>query len=304
MDIRLFIAASAAIFAGLAAFALIEAMAPADRRRERIDEVIGDSRVRKKRRERIALSKISTSMLERFDIGRAMRLHGARERLVMSGRRTDEAYAKYVFTKMFAPVLGAGVGWLYAFHLKFPDLPFPWSAVFVIAVAVGSFLAPDWLVEQGIRERRSEIRAAWADALDMLLIIVEGEATLEAAIRAVAAQIDERSRAVAEEFAQLIAELDYLPDRRRAFENLAHRTGLPEVRSACMALIQADEKGTPIADTLRILGDEARSKRLNEAQRRGAKMGTLMVVPTFVFFIFPVLVLTLAPALMHYIGVD
>jgi hypothetical protein len=73
---------------------------------------------------------------------------------------------------------------------------------------------------------------------------------------------------LAEELALTTAELSYLAERRQAYENLGNRTGLEAVKSITTALIQAERYGTPLGQALRVLSQESRDIRMNEAEKK------------------------------------
>ena len=93
-----------------------------------------------------------------------------------------------------------------------------------------------------------------------------------------------------------VAELSFLPERRVALENLGTRTGLDEVKSVMQALIQADRYGTPIAQALRVLAQESRDQRMNEAEKKAAALPPKLTVPMILFFLPVLIAVILGPA--------
>ncbi len=79
-----------------------------------------------------------------------------------------------------------------------------------------------------ITRRQKSIKRAWSDALDLLLICVESGMGIEPAMQRVSREIGSQSVPLAEELTLTHAELSYLPERRKAFENLGKRTGLAD----------------------------------------------------------------------------
>ena len=92
------------------------------------------------------------------------------------------------------------------------------------------YYAPTLYVKNQITKRQKSIRRAWPDALDLLLICVESGMGIEGAFRKVSEEIGAQSIPLAEELSLTTAELSYLQDRRKAYENLGERTGLEGVR--------------------------------------------------------------------------
>ena len=104
---------------------------------------------------------------------------------------------------------------------------------------------------------------------------------------------------MAEEFTLATAELSYLPDRRSAFENLGLRTGLESVRSLTTSLIQAERYGTPLGSALRVLAQESRDMRMNEAEKKAAALPPKLTVPMILFFLPVLFAVILTPALIQ-----
>ena len=86
--------------------------------------------------------------------------------------------------------------------------------------------------------------------------------------------------------------------RIEALRELAHRTGLGDIKSLVAMLIQTERFGTSVAQSLRVFSDDMRTKRRQRAEEMSAKTSVKMV-PALVFFIFPALmVVILGPAVL------
>jgi len=93
--------------------------------------------------------------------------------------------------------------------------------------------------------------------------------------------------------------LSYLPERRMAYENLAARTGLEPVQSVVTALVQAERYGTPIGQALRVLAQESRDTRMNEAEKKAAALPPKLTVPMILFFLPVLFAVIMTPALIQ-----
>lgn len=123
--------------------------------------------------------------------------------------------------------------------------------------------------------------------------------SIEQSFNKVAGEISGQSVALAEELALTTAELSYLGDRRAAFENLANRTQLPQVKSITSALVQAERYGTPIGQALRVISQESRTERITLAEQKAASLPAKMTVPMMVFFVPVLFVVILGPAIIQ-----
>jgi tight adherence protein C len=149
-----------------------------------------------------------------------------------------------------------------------------------------------------ISRRQTSIRRAWPDSLDLMLICVESGMAIEPAMQRVSREIGTMSVPLAEELALTVAELSFLPDRRKAFENLGKRTGMPQVNSVVTSLIQSERYGTPLGTALRVLAQENRDMRIAEAERKAAALPPRLTVPMMLFFMPVIFVVILGPVVM------
>ena len=109
-------------------------------------------------------------------------------------------------------------------------------------------------------------------------------------------QIGVQSIALAEELSLTTAELSYLQDRRKAYENLGSRTGLGGVRGVVTSLIQAEKYGTPVGTALRVLAQENRDMRMSEAEKKAAALPPKLTVPMILFFLPVLFAVIITPA--------
>jgi tight adherence protein C len=119
--------------------------------------------------------------------------------------------------------------------------------------------------------------------------------SVEVAFRKVSTEIGTQSIPLAEEFTLTTAELSYLQDRKIAYENLAKRTGIDGVKAVTMALSQSERYGTPLANSLRVMAQENRDLRMQEAEKKAAALPPMLTVPMVLFFLPVLFVVILGP---------
>ena len=79
--------------------------------------------------------------------------------------------------------------------------------------------------------------------------------------------------------------------------------GLDDIQGLVSLLIQSMKFGTSIADTLRVYTDEFRDRRMQLAEEKAAKMGTLLIFP-LVFCMFPsFFIVAIGPAVLRLMTV-
>jgi tight adherence protein C len=237
------------------------------------------------------------TIVDRLDLRRALADEATLAKLRTAGFRGQNPLTKFLFFRLVLPFVGLSLAVFYVFFLgALPDQPFFIRVFVCILAAYAGFYAPILYVSNRATKRKQSIQLAWPDALDLLLICVESGISVEAAFRRVADEIGAQSVALAEEFVLTNAELSFLQERRQAYENLASRTGLESVKSVTQALIQAERYGTPVGQALRILANESREARLNEAEKKAAALPPKLTVPMIVFFLPVLFAVILGPA--------
>ncbi|MCC2111372.1 MAG: type II secretion system F family protein, partial [Hyphomicrobiales bacterium] len=211
-------------------------------------------------------------IVEDLDLKRRLIDDGIVSKLRMAGFRGEAPVTTFAFARFVAPFI---VFLLVSFYLLTGD-DFEAPAVVKLGMAAGIGLAGSYLpnlwLKNIITKRQLSIRRAWPDALDLMLICVESGMSIEAAFQKVSEEIGIQSPQLAEEMALTTAELSYLQERRQAYENLGKRTGLDGVKGVTTALIQAERYGTPLSTSLRVLAQENRDMRMQEAEKKAAAL--------------------------------
>jgi len=236
-------------------------------------------------------------IVDRLNLKHALMDEKTVNRLKSAGYRSQNALNTFLFARFCLPFVFLAIGAFYIFGLGYlGDKPLPMRILATITSAYLGFYAPNIFVSNAVSKRQHSITRAWPDALDLLLICVESGISMEIAMKRVADEIAVQSTALAEELVLTTAELSFLPDRRVALENLGTRTGLDSVKAVMQALIQADRYGTPIAQALRVLAQESRDQRMNEAEKKAAALPPKLTVPMILFFLPVLIAVILGPA--------
>jgi tight adherence protein C len=296
----------AALAASATAYTLIMPLFAGEGLEKRLKAVASErERIRQRERERLSKTeKVSlrqtpkqliSKVVEDFNLGKWLGQEAARDKLTQAGYRGQAPYMTFLFFRLVTPILLFLVTALYVFVIAHLDK----SAVIKIGICVGAaylgLQGPMLFLNNAITKRQLSIRRAFPDALDLLLICIESGMSIEAAFRKVAAEIVTQSIALSEEFTLTTAELSYLQDRKVAYENLAKRTGLEGVKSVCLALMQSERYGTPLGQSLRVMAQENRDMRMNEAEKKAAALPPKLTVPMILFFLPVLFVVILGP---------
>jgi tight adherence protein C len=265
------------------------------RARERERLVKGDARASLRREPKAYMKQV----VDRFRLGDWLGTDTAKAKLTMAGYRGPQAEIGFLFFRLVMPLGFLFASAFYLFVLEIIDQPRLTRLGMVILATFIGMKMPELFLSNAIAKRQASIRRAWPDALDLLLICVESGMSVEQAFRRVGVEVGTQSVALAEELTLTTAELSFLPERRQAYESLAERTGLEPVKAVVIALVQAERYGTPLGQALRILAQESRDQRMNDAEKKAAALPPKLTVPMILFFLPVLFVVILMPALIQ-----
>ena len=238
-------------------------------------------------------------IVDQFRLGDWLGTERAKLMLTRAGYRGPQAEIGFLFFRLIVPGLLAVATVFYVFVLGKVEQPLAIRLGIVVAALYAGIKLPELYLTNTIKKRQQSMRRAWPDAMDLLLICVESGMSIEAAFRRGSGEMTAQSTALAEELTLTTAELSYLSERRTAYENLANRTDLESVKGVCTALIQAERYGTPVGQALRVLSQESRDMRMNEAEKKAAALPPKLTVPMIVFFLPVLFVVLMTPALIQ-----
>jgi tight adherence protein C len=304
------------ILVGLSAFATILTLAGpllhGDRLASRMKQVASErERLRAQARAAAAASEgrlrerskgTLAQVVELLNLRQLFQAETSRERLRQAGLRSERHLVNNLAFRLITPFLFALLVFSYSSTVFADRIPASLRLVTTMVGLIAGFCLPNVFLKNLIQRRQASIRRAWSDALDLLLICVESGMAIEPAMARVAKEIGSQSLPLAEEMTLTNAELSFLGDRRRAYENLGRRTGLATVKSVVTSLIQSERYGTPLGTALRVLAQENRDTRMSEAEKRAAALPPKLTVPMVLFFLPVIFIVLLGPAGIQVFG--
>jgi tight adherence protein C len=239
------------------------------------------------------------SVVERFSLQKLFADEKTIDALAMAGYRGPGPLTTYVFLRFVTPFVVFALAFAYLSLTVFADRPLWMNVVYALFVGLLGAYLPVLLLKNRTIKRQQSIRRAWPDALDLMLLCVEAGMSVEHAFKRVSKEIGLQSPELAEELTLTTAELSFLEDRTRAYDNLGRRTGLDGVKAVMTALIQSERYGTSIGQSLRVMAEEGREARMMEAEKKAAALPPKLTVP-LILFILPVLfIVIISPALIR-----
>ncbi|HEY7844885.1 MAG TPA: type II secretion system F family protein [Bradyrhizobium sp.] len=296
----------AALAASATAYTLVMPLLAGDNLNKRLKAVASErERIRARERERMNKSEkvalrrtpkqFVSKIVEDFNLTKYLGQEAAREKLTLAGYRGQAPYVTFLFFRLVSPIVMFIGSALYVFVISHMEKSMPVKIGICVGAAWFGLQAPMLFLKNAIGKRQLQIKRAFPDALDLLLICIESGMSIEAAFRKVSSEIVTQSIALSEEFTLTTAELSYLQDRKVAYENLAKRTGLEGVKSVCLALQQSERYGTPLGQSLRVMAQENRDMRMTEAEKKAAALPPKLTVPMILFLLPVLFVVILGP---------
>jgi tight adherence protein C len=223
-----------------------------------------------------------------------------RRKLIQAGHPSDRHLSMFLAAELALAVVLATVTYellqLRGFAQRSPIV------ILTIAGLVGLFgmYLPYMWLRRRVEWRQRMLLRALPDGLDLMAIAVSAGLSLDSAMAEVVQKWDgELSR----EFGQVLNEMRLGASRRQALRDLAERTQLQDLQLLVAALLQADELGANVSETLAVQAAQLRVRRRQVAEEKARKAPVKMLVP-LVLFIFPaIFVVVLAPAILQFLNV-
>ena len=174
----------------------------------------------------------------------------------------------------------------------------------IVVIGAGGalgFYGPGLGLEQLIKRRRTRIRKALPDVLDLLVVCTEAGCALDLAILRVSEELVNVHPDICEELSLISLEMLAGKARMEALRNFATRTGDPEAKKLVAVLVQTDKFGTSVSDALRTQSDFLRTRRRQESEEKAGKVGVKLVFPIFFFCLPSLFIVTAGPGILQLV---
>lgn len=206
------------------------------------------------------------------------------------GLSADELSALSVLS---AGLLG-GVTWFLSGQLAMTRLLAVGGALFGLTL-------PTIQLREGIRSRAKEISRGLPHAIEIVAMCMGAGHDFPSALRLVAAPQGTERSALSRELQLVLEHLDLGRTRREALRSFAERVPTEAVRDFVNAVIQAEQRGNPLANVIQVQGRMLSMRRSVAAEEAAARAGVLLIAPMLVL-VACVLLLLLGPFIVKGIG--
>jgi tight adherence protein C len=217
-----------------------------------------------------------------------------RVQLLQAGIRNPMAPLIYIGAQIALPLF-LGIFSMIIISSGEGDLSNAKQFMIIMGAIFTGFFLPRLMVKNTADKRMEELGYSFPDALDMMLICVQGGIGLEQTVERVATEVSEHSPVLAEELGILSVEMAMLNDRRAALSDFGRRVG-GFGKSFATALIQAEQYGTSVSQAMRVMSTEMRDIRMANAEQKAASLPPKLTVPMILFFLPALFIIILGPA--------
>jgi len=189
--------------------------------------------------------------------------------------------------------LGLGtVGLLLCKALMLPGL------LAVCALGLG-LMAPWFRVLAVARARARSVSRGLPGAVELAAMCMSAGLDFPGSLRRIVDSAADPEDPVMEEFSRVLQELDLGHTRKSAMEGFALRVPIDQVRELVNSVVQAEAKGSPLANVLTIQAQTQRLRRSIAAEEAAAEAALMLLGPMTMIFLC-VIVLLLGPVAVRF----
>ncbi|MBB1021333.1 type II secretion system F family protein [Dietzia sp. E1] len=230
-----------------------------------------------------------------YEVARRLTPVGTVRRLeklsIRAGRPRGWSIQRLVVAKIVVPLIVVLLG-----LALLRTNPEPLLLLLTLGTAVVCYFLPELLLQSRGQERNDEIALELADTLDQMTIAVEAGLGFDAAMARAGRN---GTGPLAQELIRTLQEIQVGQLRRTAYEQLALRTDVPDLRRFIRAIIQADAYGISVADVLRTQASEMRLKRRQRAEEKAQQVPVKVIFPLLVCILPVLFIVLLGPTVIN-----
>jgi tight adherence protein C len=196
------------------------------------------------------------------------------------GLSPDEFLGLQIAAALGSLIAGLTISWLLGIGF----------GVVIVFVFLGLMLPNVWLSEKAATRLQS-INRGLPQALDLVVLSMGAGLDFIGAVRHVVEKWSDKRDPLCEELSRFLHELSLGKTRKEALEDLAYRAPTELVKAFVTNAVQAEKRGTPLVEILRIQAEVARTKRFQTAEKIAGRAGVMMLMPLMFIFAATVLVM-------------
>ncbi len=214
------------------------------------------------------------------------------QRLIAAGFYEPNALTTFLGVKMVLIALAVVV----ALPVGLAGMP-PVKALAtgVVLLGLGMVLPGLWL-DARKASRQTALRRALPDALDMLVLCVEGGVSFNGALQRVTAEMQTVHPVLGAELGIVQREIMLNLSPAEALQKFGQRSDLEEVRGLAAVILQNERLGASVVKALRVHSDAMRQQRQQRIEELAQKAAVKILFPTLLCIFPAIFIVVLGPA--------
>jgi tight adherence protein C len=164
-------------------------------------------------------------------------------------------------------------------------------------------IAPGLWLDYRKRARQTMLRRALPDALDMLVLCLEGGVSLTGALQRVTDELNAAHPLLGAEMELVQREMLLGVSIGEGLKKLADRADLEEMRNLASIVVQSERFGTSVVKALRIHADTLRQQRQQRAEEMAQKAAVKILFPTLLCIFPAIFIVILGPAAFQILAI-
>ncbi|MBN9166958.1 MAG: hypothetical protein BGO98_11845 [Myxococcales bacterium 68-20] len=198
---------------------------------------------------------------------------------------------EYLALTLLSSVAGAVVGAVSGYILDMGGI------TLIVGIMLGGAL-PYMQISGVAQERLKNIGRGLPYVIDLMALSMGAGLDFPGAVRQVVEKSSNPDDPLVEEFTLILQTMNLGRTRKEALLEFARRAPVETVTEFVNSLVQAEDRGNPVAEVLTIQATVSRTRRSVRAEEAAAKAGVQMVGPLMLVF-FCIMGLLMGPALMN-----
>lgn len=236
------------------------------------------------------LLRYGAGWVERWPI---QRLRGQIDRrLLHAGSYLGLSADELLTLSMLSALSFACLSWVLSQLLAFP------TVLAILGLLLG-FLAPWAYLSSVARERAQKVNRGLPAAVDLASLCMSAGLDFPGSLTKIVKSAADPSDPLIEEFGRVLQELELGYTRRRALEGLADRVPTEQVTEFVNSVVQAEDKGSPLASVLTIQSQTQRLRRSIAAEEMASEAALMLIGPMTLIFLCVILLL-LGPLIVRF----
>ncbi len=214
-----------------------------------------------------------------------------RQDLIQAGFHDPSALAWYYFYRVVWSVALPAIGFPILVATEYAKTTLITTVILIMLALIGLIIPSLYLMFKK-RKLAAEFRDGFPEFMDLLVVCSEAGIGLSASIARVTKEIVKTHQNLGVNLHVMTLELRAGASLTEAFDSLAHRVAIDEVRSLGSLMQQSEQLGTSLTDALRTYSKEMREKRFFRAEEKAYALPAKMVIPLGLF-VFPVMLIVI-----------